>query len=219
MTGFLGCQKMVNLARKWVTDELLVNIINESMNITGGGDINTNDLNRAVTNYYRAKTDILLCHVANTYGVYKTTNEIRIDGKRKRSTRYYFTTIKNELPQMPNGNTVIYGTKASVEQPNVVTRQSFKTTQKITDQIDLTISESRTHKRLRKSISSVKLEDEETGNNEKRNKKAEAIQAQTFWDSPEARVWFGKRTFKNWIYTRSSHIEKNLQIFILLQKN
>ena len=65
ITGFLGCQKMVNLARKWVTDELLVNIINESMNITGGGDIDTNDLNRAVTNYYRTKTDLLLCHVAN----------------------------------------------------------------------------------------------------------------------------------------------------------
>ena len=53
MTGFLACQKMVNLVRKWVTDELLVKIINESMNITGGGDINTNDLNRAVTNYYK----------------------------------------------------------------------------------------------------------------------------------------------------------------------
>jgi hypothetical protein len=53
MTGFLACQKMVNLVRKWVTDKLLVKIINESMNITGGGDINTNDLNRAVTNYYK----------------------------------------------------------------------------------------------------------------------------------------------------------------------
>ena len=46
--------------------------------------------------------------MSNTHGVYKTSDERRINGKRKRSTTYYFTSTTNKLPMTPNGNAIIY---------------------------------------------------------------------------------------------------------------
>ena len=66
------------------------------MNVSEIGDINTSDLNRAVAYYYMNKSDILLFHVANSDGVYKTTNECRSNSEQKISTSYYSTTISNE---------------------------------------------------------------------------------------------------------------------------
>ena len=45
-----------------------------------------------MTNYYKNKSDKLIFHVANSDGVYKNSNERRINGKRKIS---YVTTISN----------------------------------------------------------------------------------------------------------------------------
>ena len=131
-TGFLACQKKSHLRRKWLSDNVLADIINESINLSDIDKVTTTELNRAVTNYYKNKSDILVLHITNTHGVYKTSNQRRIDGKRKRTNCYYFTNSNDELPTMPNGSTIIYDTKDLIVQPNVITRQTLKTTQNIT---------------------------------------------------------------------------------------
>ena len=84
------------------------------MSVSDIGSITTADLNRDVMNVYEIKGDMLLFHISNSHDVYKTSNERRINSNKKQSTNFYFTSATNELPTIPNGNTVIHGTKDSV---------------------------------------------------------------------------------------------------------
>ena len=173
-TGFLTCQKMTNLRRKWITDHLLVEIINESIHLSAIDKITTLELNRAVSTFYRNKIDILVLHVCNSHGVYKSSNEHRINDKRKRSTSYYFTNTINELPMMPNVTTIIYGTKESAEQPNCVTQKTLKTTHEIS--ISHTPAR-RATKRTRLDTDSHTDKIEERSQNKKVNSSADVILA------------------------------------------
>ena len=130
-TGFTTGQMKTNVRRRWITAYLLFEIINESIHLSDIDEINTLELNRTFSTFYRNKIDILALHICNSHGVYKSSNERRITGKRKRSTSYDFTNTINELLMIPNCTTIIYGTKESVEQPNFVTLQTFKTTHEI----------------------------------------------------------------------------------------
>ena len=106
-SGFLTCRKQSNLQEKWLSDNLLVDIINNMMNIS----ITKSELNRSVTNYYRHKCDILLLHVANCNSVYISSSERRQNGKRDRINSYYFTSNLKDLPQVPSTTILIYNTK------------------------------------------------------------------------------------------------------------
>ena len=91
---------------------------------------------------------------------------------------------------MPNGSTIIYDTKDLIVQPNVITRQTLKTTQNITIS---PLKRRRATKRSNDEMDSVtiKTEEKDESSNELNNNKAQVLISETFWDSPEAKCWFG----------------------------
>ena len=187
-TGFFFCQEKKNLRRKWMSDNVLVDIINESVNLADINKVTTAELNRAVTTYYKHKCDILVLHVANAHCAYKTSNQCRIDGKRKRTNCYYFTNAVDELPSMPNGSSIIYDKKKLVSL-QVVTRQTIKNTPNITIS---PLKRRRISERTKDETVSVEIKIEEKDKKNAPNiNKAQEIISETFWDSPEAKCWFG----------------------------
>jgi len=109
----LAVRQNSDLQGKWILDQVIVDVINESQNIDN--KISKVELNRAVSNYYKNKADILLLHTSN----------------RTRVTCYFFTRQLNKLPSAPNSSTKIYDTVSSIEQTEVATRARFEVTNQV----------------------------------------------------------------------------------------
>ena len=193
-TGFLTCRKQSYLQQRWLSDNLLVEIINDMMDIS----ITKAELNKAITTYYRNKCDILLLHITNCDDVYKSCSERRINGRRERLTSYYFTT-KNELP--PPATTNIYNTKESLRKSivPVITRSTSITKNILTDELtrQSNVSLSREPKRIKLECPAVVVKQELNCENDVVTKQSETIAEETFWNSPEAHAWFGTGNSKN----------------------
>ena len=73
-TGFLLIKNLSNIKEKWITDNVLIEIVNEKLNLIDD-KIEKSCLNRAITYLYKNKIDILSLHVKNNEGIFKYQNE------------------------------------------------------------------------------------------------------------------------------------------------
>jgi len=177
---FLAVRQNSDLEGKWILDQVIVDVINESQNIDN--KISKVELNRAVSNYYKNKADILLLHTSNKCGVYKLQNERRINGKRGRVTCYFFTTSKDETPIQPNSSTKMYETRESIELPTT-SQETHPLTNTLVEDIEL-------HPVKKRVI--IKEEGRKVEKvYEYSNNELDKLKNDTFWDSPEAKCWFG----------------------------
>ena len=91
-TGFMSFQKQLNLQQKWLSDNLIVDIINDMMNT----ELTKQEFNRAITYHYRNKCDILLLHVPNYFGVYKNSNECKDLCTKDKDCKFAFLNTAKE---------------------------------------------------------------------------------------------------------------------------
>ena len=75
IASFLTVRKALHMHQKWISDHVIAEIASDMVKST----ITTNNLNRAVANYFRSKADLLHLHTSNNYGIYKLQNEKRVD--------------------------------------------------------------------------------------------------------------------------------------------
>ena len=192
VTSFLAIRNSQHMQQKWISDHVIADIASDMVKLDI--KITTVELNRAVSRYFKNKADLMHLHHSNNYGIYKLQNEKRIDGKRKRVTCYFFTTNLNDTPILPNPNTKIHQTRASVEKTAVITRSTTKYVANVNDNINLRPSK---RKRLSEVKTEVKVHVEEAEmrpevKSELETDKPNIFSQEIFWESPEAKCWFGR---------------------------
>ena len=194
--GFFAARKMSHLQQKWIIDAAIIELVNEILKLDDNNKLTKIEVNRAVAQYFKNKADLLLLHNSNSYGVYKHQNEKRVNGKRERVTYYYFTRETNEIPVPPNSNTTFYCTLKSLARTtnttNYCTQESLGRTI-VTRHVSRLVSTEVNDSFLSRPSKRKRIEEEVEPLVESDAERINPVMGQTFWDSPEAKRWFGSR--------------------------
>jgi hypothetical protein len=218
---FRDVTKLKQYWNKWIVADVWIDIINERFKICDSLKFKSKELNAAIgrNGAYRSN-QIDATTLPNGMGVYKAWNKSRDENKKLTSTVAYFITTPNVLPTPPGGNSTWYKSIISVA-PNERQQQTSSSKRCLPEGGSIPTTTSAPIQKRRRGEAIIRngssgqfvvadpvvamkrarlpnSKGKADGGKEiatpvlENIRESEAIQNQTWWDSPEAGKLFGE---------------------------